>query len=230
VLSAKLDHTIEFRDFGRLQMYRQLTPQVEAALKTLQMNPDDPAAAAVMGQWWAFRGMNQWAVESLEKAQAGGVAVSELMLGRCYWKLDRFADAKREFTSVLSHSQNQDEQAYLKLCIQVIDADAARPAPQKLPLILFSDGIKQPPYIWSGWMGDITGITVDPKCPTNPHTGKICMKCQHKGSDTFAGIAWQSPPNDWGDQPGGLNLKGATKLTFWARGEDGGEVVVFKLG
>jgi hypothetical protein len=114
---------------------------------------------------------------------------------------------------------------------QASDAPASGATmPQKLPLILFSDGIKEPPYIWSGWMGDTAGITVDAKCATNPHTGKICMKCQHRGGDTFAGIAWQSPANDWGDQPGGFNLKGATKLTFWARGEDGGEVVGFKLG
>ena len=28
----------------------------------------------------------------------------------------------------------------------------------------------------------------------------------------------------------GFDLSNATKLTFWARGEDGGEVVSFKLG
>ena len=46
------------------------------------------------------------------------------------------------------------------------------------------------------------------------------------------GAAWfgQSPADDWGNQPGGLNLTGATKLSFWARGAGGGEVVSFEYG
>lgn len=108
-------------------------------------------------------------------------------------------------------------------------ASAAGP-PHKLPLILFTDGIKEPPYIWSGWMGDTAALTIDPKCTTDPHTGKTCMKCQYRGGDQFVAVAWQSPPNDWGNLPGGFNLKGASKLTFWARGQDGGEVVGFKFG
>jgi hypothetical protein len=103
-------------------------------------------------------------------------------------------------------------------------------APHKLPLMLFTDGIKDPPYVWSGWMGDTAALTLDTNCATNPHSGKSCMKCQYRGGTTFVGIAWQSPANDWGTQPGGFNLTGATKLSFWARGQDGGEDVTFKLG
>ena len=46
----------------------------------------------------------------------------------------------------------------------------------------------------------------------------------------WAGIVWQDPANDWGDQPGGFNLTGAKKLKFWARGDKGGESVSFKFG
>jgi hypothetical protein len=109
-------------------------------------------------------------------------------------------------------------------------ASASGATTAKLPLILFSDGIKNPPYVWSGWMGDTAGLTLDANCPTNPHSGKSCMKCQYKGGNQFFGVAWQNPVNDWGNQPGGFNLSGATKLTFWARGQDGGELVTFKLG
>jgi hypothetical protein len=41
---------------------------------------------------------------------------------------------------------------------------------------------------------------------------------------------WQSPANDWGDRPGGWDLSGARKLTFWARGDKGGETVTFEFG
>jgi len=113
---------------------------------------------------------------------------------------------------------------------QTSAAPASGATTAKLPLILFSDGIKNPPYVWSGWMGDTAGLTVDANCPTDPHSGKSCMKCQYRGGDQFVGIAWQSPVNDWGNLPGGFNLSGAAKLTVWARGQDGGEVVTFKLG
>jgi len=99
----------------------------------------------------------------------------------------------------------------------------------ELPLVLFADG--QPtPYIWSGWEGKLDAIAMDEKCMDNPHTGATCMKCSFKSNDNFGGIVWQSPANDWGDLPGGKNLTGATKLTFWARGDEGGEVVNFSLG
>lgn len=43
-------------------------------------------------------------------------------------------------------------------------------------------------------------------------------------------MGWQSPAEDWGDKPGGWDLSGAKKLTFWARGEKGGEEVNFSFG
>ena len=56
------------------------------------------------------------------------------------------------------------------------------------------------------------------------------MKCQFNAATGFGAVAGQSPANDWGDLPGGLDLRGSTKLTFWARGQEGGEIVSFKLG
>ena len=44
-------------------------------------------------------------------------------------------------------------------------------------------------------------------------------------------IDWQNPANNWGARDGGFDLTGATKLTFWAKGEKGGEVITeFKMG
>lgn len=99
-----------------------------------------------------------------------------------------------------------------------------------LPFILYDDSITEVPYVWSGWMGDAASTGMDEKWATNPHSGATCMKCEFKAGNGFGGIVWQSPANDWGDAPGGFDLTGAKKLTFWARGENGGEVVDFKLG
>ena len=56
------------------------------------------------------------------------------------------------------------------------------------------------------------------------------MKCEFKAGTGWGGVVWQSPANDWGDAPGGFDLTGAKKLTFWARGDTGDEVVSFSLG
>jgi hypothetical protein len=122
--------------------------------------------------------------------------------------------------------------------IQYEPADGTEPAaaaPDKgaaatLPFALYDDSVIEPPYVWSGWMGDAANIAMDEKLTDHPHSGKTCMKCQFKAGNGFGGIVWQSPANDWGEQPGGYDLTGAKKLTFWARGENGGELVDFKLG
>lgn len=66
--------------------------------------------------------------------------------------------------------------------------------------------------------------------------GKTCIKviydidCSKKGRN-WAGIYWLNPADNWGDRKGGYNLTGAKKLTFWARGEKGGErIEEFKIG
>ncbi|MFT3785429.1 MAG: glycoside hydrolase family 2 TIM barrel-domain containing protein [Tepidisphaeraceae bacterium] len=100
----------------------------------------------------------------------------------------------------------------------------------ELPLVLFGEGQKGLPYVWSGWMGKIEAIKQDEKSTDNPQAGKECMKVTFDSADNFGGIVWQAPANDWGDQPGGFDLTGAKKLTFWARGNEGGEKVDFKFG
>ena len=106
-----------------------------------------------------------------------------------------------------------------------VTADAA-----KLPLMIYADGAPPSGYVPSGWIGNKQAIAMDDKCTTSPHSRSSCLKVQYKAADDFAGVVWQNPANDWGDDDGGLNLTGAKKLTFWARGESGGEKVEFKFG
>jgi hypothetical protein len=87
----------------------------------------------------------------------------------------------------------------------------------------------------SGWMGDFRDLTLDIACADTPHSGKTCMKTVYTAEGSrfanWAGIAWQFPANNDGTIDGGLNLAGAKKLVFWARGEKGGEVIdTFKFG
>jgi hypothetical protein len=90
-------------------------------------------------------------------------------------------------------------------------------------------------YIPSGWMGDHGDLGINDNCSTIPHSGISCIKitysAKHSQGAGWAGIYWQDPPNNWGDFPGGYDLSKAKKLTFWARGEKGGErIAEFKVG
>jgi len=90
-------------------------------------------------------------------------------------------------------------------------------------------------YIPSGWMGDFGDININNRCMDNPHSGTTCVKIEYlprrsQGAG-WIGIYWQNPANNWGSKKAGFDLTGAKKLSFWARGEKGGEIVSeFKMG
>lgn len=90
-------------------------------------------------------------------------------------------------------------------------------------------------YVPSGYMGDFGDLKTNESYLTNPHGGSSCIQVIYNGKATqgarWVGIYWQNPPNNWGTRPGGYDLTGARKLTFWARGEKGGErIEEFKTG
>jgi hypothetical protein len=101
----------------------------------------------------------------------------------------------------------------------------------KLPLVVYDEaGRDKPAYIPAGWMGGVKALKLNERCEEKPHGGKTCIRVDYQAKDGWAGVVWQSPAGDWGDKPGGWDLTGAKKLTFWARGEKGGEVVSFEFG
>jgi hypothetical protein len=84
-------------------------------------------------------------------------------------------------------------------------------------------------FIPSGWMGDYGDIKMNDEYMQDCHSGTTCIqfvytakKSQGKG---WAGVYWQNPANNWGSKDGGFDLSGMTKLTFWAKGAKGGEVL-----
>jgi hypothetical protein len=84
-------------------------------------------------------------------------------------------------------------------------------------------------YIPSGWMGDYGDIKTNDQCTDNPHSGTTAIQFVYTAKKTqgkgWAGVHWQSPANNWGSKKGGFDLTGMTKLTFWARGAKGQEVI-----
>jgi hypothetical protein len=100
----------------------------------------------------------------------------------------------------------------------------------EVPFVVYADGMQNAPYIATGWMGDTKAVSMDAECTNNPHSGKTCLKVDFNQDKGWAGVIWQSPPNDWGLKPGGYDISAANRLTFWARGAKGGEKVKFGMG
>jgi len=79
----------------------------------------------------------------------------------------------------------------------------------------------------SGWMGDYSDVAFTDAWKENTHSGTTCMKITYRSNISqgarWVGMYWQSPPNNWGEKKGGYDLTGAKRLTFWARGDKGGE-------
>jgi hypothetical protein len=97
----------------------------------------------------------------------------------------------------------------------------------------------------SGWMGDYGDLKLNQGWKKEEMSAKgaketvdgkqteaeedTCMQVKYtaerKQGAGWAGIYWQHPANNWGDKKGGYDLSKYTKLTFWAKGEQGGETI-----
>jgi hypothetical protein len=101
-------------------------------------------------------------------------------------------------------------------------------------------------------------VTVNGSWTNNPHSGATCIRCDFTGTgDAFGGFYFlngillpsNAPPPLLPNAPApyfgeavvagtsipvtnftGLNLQGVTALTFWVRGETGGEIIAFFVG
>lgn len=99
-----------------------------------------------------------------------------------------------------------------------------------LPFTIYENCEGLLPYVPSGYMGDIENMEFDDCCTTRPHSGDSCIRFTYNGRFQWAGVAWQDPPNNWGDLAGGYDIRGARKLSFYARGKTGTERAQFKIG
>lgn len=121
--------------------------------------------------------------------------------------------------------------AALANAVLKVDAPILAPKPAKaaLPTKMIGDGAVT---TWSpsGFMGDTAAIVMAATSAVQPHSGATCLQVTFAKGDGWGGVVWQSPANDWGTAPGGLDLSAAKKLTFWARGDSGGEKVKFGFG
>lgn len=99
------------------------------------------------------------------------------------------------------------------------------------PFYIYSEkGSLENHYVPSGFMPDGKCLALDDAWTENCHSGKSCIRVEYdvacsQKDQKWAGIYWLNPANNWGQRKGGFNLTGARQLTFWARGDKGGEQI-----
>lgn len=110
---------------------------------------------------------------------------------------------------------------------------------------LFS-GARPPVYVYAdaqsgdnrfypvGWMGCYYNIEMDEGYTEDPHSGSTAIQIKYRYygcTEGWGGIYWWTPAScNWRQIPCGIDLDGWTQVTFWARGDQGGEYVEFKVG
>ena len=111
----------------------------------------------------------------------------------------------------------------------VVTAAAVQQEKPKEFVVYADKGARENHYIPSGWMGDTGDIKLNDASTDKPHSGTACMQFTYSAKKSqglgWAGVYWQSSANNWGTKKTGFDLTGMNKLTFWARGAKGGEVL-----
>jgi WD40 repeat protein/class 3 adenylate cyclase len=115
-VAAASGASISVWDVSRAAQHAEGEQQVAAAIAALRVNANDAAALRTLGDWYAFRGADDWAIDVLERARAGGDAtVPALTLARCYWRLERSQEAASEFRRAME--RNEAAAVYINLCL-----------------------------------------------------------------------------------------------------------------
>lgn len=147
LVGSSTDGAIRLWDFSRPERYRRFEPLMEEAQRRLTKDGGDAEALKTLGEYYAFRDINDWAADLLERARKGGAQISPPTLARCYWKLSEGnavgeADKKRcrslaaaEFQKEIDRVKNlppsassgarlnrEQESMSLNLCLRAVQA------------------------------------------------------------------------------------------------------------
>jgi len=106
---------------------------------------------------------------------------------------------------------------------------------EKIPFTVYREPERDRHFVPSGQIGDADDIKVMESHAENAKEGTYCIRIEYSGQESkgehWAGVYWQEPDFNFGNIPNvGFNLKGARKISFWARGEKGGERIDVKAG
>ena len=100
----------------------------------------------------------------------------------------------------------------------------------QFPVSVYEERFEHMPWTPSGIMGNAKSLSLDGGWKESVFEGSNAIRMHYTGHKGWVGVAWQHPPNNWGDVDGGFDLTGASALEFWVRGETGGEKASFGVG
>ena len=82
-------------------------------------------------------------------------------------------------------------------------------------------------YTPTGYMGDVSDINISADYDVLTPNGYPSLKLKYvpKGKQKWIGVYFRNPSDNWGQVKGGYDLTGAKKLVFYARGQNGGEII-----
>jgi WD40 repeat protein/tRNA A-37 threonylcarbamoyl transferase component Bud32 len=142
VTASADDNTLRFWDWRRARQYVSQTVLIEHAREALSHDANNSAALAQLGQWYAFRGVDEWAVELLEKTRRAGDLVSILALADCQTRLGNSTKAADLLHEALASVSTSNDKSYIQLRLRAID-DAAQTAAQEAAIAASDEAIKQ---------------------------------------------------------------------------------------
>jgi len=105
-------------------------------------------------------------------------------------------------------------------------------SPDSFAIYIDSNSGSNNHYVPAQWYNGSLNMEFDEEWQNNPHSGISCIRVHWNGllGDDFGfwnGIMWQAIE---GDYLNGYDLTGTTNLTFWARTDNSGLKVEFKVG
>ena len=97
-------------------------------------------------------------------------------------------------------------------------------------IVYHNKGTRDNHFVPSGFMPNGKCLSFQDAWQEGCYEGSSCMKIVYDVAcsledQQWVGIYWLNPANNWGTKKGGFDLRGANKLTFWAKGAKGGERV-----
>jgi WD40 repeat protein/serine/threonine protein kinase len=114
-------------DFTAIAVQHDFESRLPKARLALGRASGDPEALAAFGDWFAFRGKADWAIDFLNKANTAGGAVSHLTLARCYWREGQIVRAIQQFD--LARDKGEILPRYHDLCTRALMSQGDLSAP-----------------------------------------------------------------------------------------------------
>jgi len=99
-------------------------------------------------------------------------------------------------------------------------------------ILTIADNFYATGFMGDGEIKDGKYIIINERFSDKERPDSACIKISYKlGPNRWGGLYWQNEPDNWGDLSGmDLSSYGYKKITFWAKGAIGDEIVEFKSG